>query len=231
MNTQINAWLETTKVVKRMKKLITVLLAAMLFIANSAYAGALEDADKAYASKNYTQALKLYKPLALKGEASAQYNLGVMYNNGQGVIQDYAEAVKWYKLAAVQGDAYAQSNLGFMYERGRGVIQDYTEALKYYMLATMQGNATAFNNLGVMFEAGNGVTQDYVIAHMWYNLAAAKLADKAEENRDLLAKKMTPIQIAEAQKLAKQCLANNYKNCLPLASPPKQKSNSKKLTM
>ena len=179
-----------------MKKLMAVLLTAMLFIASSAYAdGTLEDANKAYASKNYTQALKLYKPLALKGEASAQSSLGFMYERGQGVTQDYAEAIKWYKLAAEQGYAYAQNNLGVMYERGQGVIQDY------------------------------------VTAHMWYNLATAQGNKLAEENRDLVAKKMTPIQIAEAQKLAKQCLANNYKNCLPLASPPKQKSNSKKLTM
>ena len=81
-----------------MKKLITVLLTAMLFITSSAYAtDKFKDAVKAYDAGNYTQAIKLFKPLALNGDAYAQHNLGVMYNDGQGVKQDYVEAVKWYK--------------------------------------------------------------------------------------------------------------------------------------
>jgi uncharacterized protein len=55
---------------------------------------------------------------AEQGYAEAQYNLGVMYGNGNGVVQDYAEAVKWYRLAAEQGNAKAQNNLGVMYEYG-----------------------------------------------------------------------------------------------------------------
>ena len=63
-----------------------------------------------------------------QGDAQAQNNLGVMYENGRGVPQDYDEAVKWYRLAAAQGDADAQNNLGVMYENGRGVPQDNEEA-------------------------------------------------------------------------------------------------------
>ena len=79
---------------------------------------------------------------------NAQYNLGIMYYNGQGVPQDYAEAVKWYRLAADQGDAYAQYNLGVMYDNGEGVPQDYKEAVKWYRLAAEQGHAKAQYNLG-----------------------------------------------------------------------------------
>jgi TPR repeat protein len=64
-------------------------------------------------------------PIAEQGDASAQYNLGVMYANGYGVPQDYAEAVRWYRLAAGQGNAKAQYNLGLMYYNGEGVPQDY----------------------------------------------------------------------------------------------------------
>ena len=79
----------------------------------------------AYESKDYATALKLWRPLAEQGDAQAQYNLGIMYDNGQGVPQDDAEAVKWYRKAAEQGIAKAQYNLGVMYANGRGVPQDY----------------------------------------------------------------------------------------------------------
>ena len=63
--------------------------------------------------------------LAQQGDAYAQYNLGVMYEKGQGVRQDYAEAVKWYRQAADQGYVKAQYNLGAMYFTGGGVHQDF----------------------------------------------------------------------------------------------------------
>ena len=77
-------------------------------------------------------------------------------------------------------------------------------ALKWYRMAAEQGHAGAQNNLGVMYDKGEGVTQDYVQAHIWYNLAAAQGEETARENRDLIAKKMTPAQVAEAQRLARE---------------------------
>ena len=65
---------------------------------------------------------------AEQGFTGAQYNLGLMYDNGKGVTQDYKEAVKWYGKAAEQGYAKAQNNLGSMYENGQGVTQDYKSA-------------------------------------------------------------------------------------------------------
>ena len=70
-----------------------------------------------------------------KGHAGAQYNLGFMYANSQGVPQDDAEAVRWYRLAADQGIARAQSNLGLLYENGEGVPQDYVQAHMWFNLS------------------------------------------------------------------------------------------------
>ena len=84
------------------------------------------------------------------------------------------------------------------------MTQDYTEAVRWYRKAADQGNAFAQNNLGVMYDNGNGVAQDYVQAHMWYNLAAEQGVKLAIENRDSAAEEMTPAQIAEAQKLARE---------------------------
>ena len=81
------------------------------------------------------EARSWYRKAAEQGDAAAQYNLGVMYDKGEGVPQDYQEAVGWYRKAAEQGDASAQHNLGFMYANGDGVPQDYVQAHKWVNLA------------------------------------------------------------------------------------------------
>ena len=118
--------------------------------------------------------------------------------------QNCVKAVRRYHLAADQGYAAAQSNLGAMYDRGEGVPQNYREALKWYRKAADQGNATAQYNIGSMYASGHGVLQDYVTAHMWFNLSAAQDDDDAAKNRDVVAQRMTPAQIAEAQKLTRE---------------------------
>ena len=158
-------------------KLLKYLVIVLLFTAITAWAGDVEDADAALDKKDYATALKKYKSAALKSDAVAQHKLGVMYVEGQGVIQDYAEAVRWFKLAAAQGIGSAQYNLGAMYANGQGV------------------------------------TQNYARSHMWSNLAAAGGNTGAVKNRDIVAAKMTPQQIGEAQKMARECQARNFKKC------------------
>ena len=127
-----------------------------------------------------------------------------MYDTGQGVAQDDAEMVKWYRLAAEQGHVTAQQGLGLRYEIGQGVAQDYAEAVKWLRLAAEQGDAGAQVNLGVMYGQGRGITQNFVSAHMWFNIAAALGDPKGAEARDLVAKQMTPADISQAQKLARE---------------------------
>jgi TPR repeat protein len=98
---------------------------------------------EAYESGDYAAALQEWKPLAEQGDATAQNNLGVMYENGDGVPQDDAEAVNWFRLAAEQGLADAQSNLGIMYEYGKGVLQDNVMAHMWYNIASANGNEDA----------------------------------------------------------------------------------------
>jgi TPR repeat protein len=177
---------------------------------STATASPLEDGQAAYQKGDYATALKIYRPLAEQGNASAQTALGVIYEHGQGVPQDFVQAVIWYNEAAYQGDPDAQSNLGAMYANGWGVPQDYAQAVVWYRQAGERWNAGAQRNLGLMYEHGQGVPQDYVSAHMWLNLAAASRAtdpairDQAAKERDELAAKMTPAQIVEAQRLARE---------------------------
>ena len=141
---------------------------------------------------------------AESGDADAQFTLGLMYHQGRGVVQDYAEAAVQFRRAAKQGDAGAQSNLGAMYDKGQGVVQDYALAVSWYRRAAEQGLAVAQSNLGFMYYKGQGVLQDYTLAHMWYNLAGAGGNEKAGKNRDRVAEQMTPSQIAEAQRMARE---------------------------
>ena len=158
--------------------------------------------------QDYVEALKWFRLAAAQEDADAQFNLGAMSHNGQGIPQDYTEALKWYRLAAAQGSAEAQVNLGLMYYKGQGIPQDYAEALKWFRLAAAQGDAEAQFNLGVMYHNGQGVPQDYVQALKCFNLAAATstkpdLHNLAVQSRDKVAARMTPAQIAEAQKRAR----------------------------
>lgn len=174
----------------------------------------VQDADAAsaaYQKGDYATALRLLRPLADRGGARAQSTLGHMYYHGRGVRQDDLEAIKWFRLAAEQDDARAQFHLGIMYAEGQGVPQDYVEAAKWYRLAAHQGDAQALYNLALAYAKGEGVSQDNVSAHMWFNIAAMRFTasdtsnrSAAVKNRDLVASKMTPEEIVEAQKLARQ---------------------------
>ena len=94
-----------------------------------------------------------------------------------------------------------------MYSAGRGVPQDYSEAAKWFRKAANQGYATGQAKLGFMYFLGRGVLQDYVQAHMWLNLSAAHGDKNAPKDRDRVARRMTPAQIAEAQRLAREWMA------------------------
>jgi TPR repeat protein len=103
-----------------MKHALTrALLAAVLslWLTTSAWAG-FDEGAAAYERGDYATAFEEMLPIAEQGDANAQFNLGFMYDNGEGVPQDYAEAVRWYRLAAEQGNAFAQVNLGIMYANG-----------------------------------------------------------------------------------------------------------------
>jgi TPR repeat protein len=195
-----------------MKKILLLPVISILLFCAPAFADFAKGFD-AYQNKDYATALKEWKPLAEQGDAGAQYSLGWMYDNGLGIFQYYKAAVKWYRLAAEQGDARAQFRLGGMYGNGQGVIQDYKAAVKWYKLAAEQGVASAQASMSWMYGNGRGVIQDYTRAHMWANIAASQGHDRGMNNRTTYEKKMTSSQIAEAQKLARECIAKNYTDC------------------
>jgi uncharacterized protein len=117
---------------------------------------------------------------------------------------DYATALALIRPLAEESNVAAQFNLGVMYQLSHGVPQDNEAAVSWYRKAAEQGLAEAQYNLGVMYANGDGVAQDYAAAHMWFNLAAANRNRNAVKARDIVAAQLTPAQIAEAQKLARE---------------------------
>ena len=189
------------------------MLAFLMALSSPVIAQDFQKGFTAYNAGDFATALQEWTPLAEAGNEVAQYNLALMYKNGEGVLQDYKEAVKWYRLAAEQGYVDAQTNLGNRYGNGEGVPQDYAEAVKWYRLAAEQGNAKAQNNLGIMYEYGDGVIQDNTMAHMWYNIASANGHEKAGGYRDERAGLMTNADISKAQAMARECMSSGYTKC------------------
>ena len=158
----------------------------------------------AYNRGDYATALREWRPLAEQGDALAQFNLGVLYRKGRGAPQDDVQARQWFEKSAAQGQAKAQFNLGTLYFNGEGVAKDYPQAFRWFRLAADQGEALAQTKIAIMYDEGQGVPQDIVQAYKWYSLAATNGDKPAPQLRDALANQMTPAQIAEAQRLARE---------------------------
>ena len=159
-------------------------------------------------TENEALAKKLRK-LAEEGNVSAQNGIGLLYRVGAGVPQNYGQAKKWFEEAAKQGHAEAQVNLGTMYLDGDGAPQSAQMALFWFSRAAAQGDIPAFAKLGLMYAEAHGVPQDFIQAHMWFHLAAANGDENSADRRDILATKMTPAQITEAQKRAQEWKPTN----------------------
>lgn len=120
-----------------------MICAALAIACVPAVGAAIDDGQAAYNTGDYAGALRLWRPLAEQGDARAENNLGVMYENAKGVGQDVTEALRWYRLAAAQGYGGAQYNLGLIYAIGRGVQRDPLRAYMWFTLAAMSQSGNA----------------------------------------------------------------------------------------
>ena len=182
--------------------------------------------------KDYFKAAKYYQASALKGNHIAESNLGSLYEEGKGVLQDFSTALNWYQLSANGGFDYAQEYLGKAYLFGKLVAKDEGKALYWLKLAASRDIQPWYKSRLSKFYSEDASIRDLVRAYAWLNLAILdwfhleanmKSSIKISENllestdavkaRDILVKQMTPQQIAEAQKLARECQARNFMNC------------------
>jgi TPR repeat protein len=160
------------------------------------------------AAQGDTRAAQRIRSAAQSGDAIAQYSLGVMYSDGQGVPQDHAQAVQWYRKAAEQGNADAQFILGLEYANGGEIPQDYAQAERWYRKAIEKNHAEAQLFLGLMYAIGQGVPQDLIAAYALYDISAnnnnSLQGAPAPHMRDLIAEQMSPTQIKAGQALTQR---------------------------
>ncbi len=143
--------------------------------------------------------------LAIPGPALAGFDEGMAAAKGG----NYRAAYEIWRPLATAGDIRAQYNLAVLYDRGFGVPQDYAEAAKWFLVAAEGGHLDAQANLGTLYANGWGVARDDVLAHMWLNLAVSgaqgrKFRRGLTRRRDDVAQRLTPEQILEAQRLARE---------------------------
>ena len=156
--------------------------------------------------QDYQQAFRWFSKAADAGHIGAHFNLGVLHEEegGWGILV----ADLLYEAAA-RGDIGTQFNSGLMYDLQQGIPRAYTQAVRSFTKAAETGHTGAQFILGVMYAKGEGMPNDYVNAHKWLNLAAAStsehgIRDLAVSYRAWTERKMSPIQIAEAQELARE---------------------------
>jgi localization factor PodJL len=123
---------------------------------------------------------------ALKGDATAAYEVGVRFAEGKGVPQSYDEAAKWYDRAAQAGVVPAMFRLGTLYEKGLSVKKDLDTARRYYMQAADRGNAKAMHNLAVLEADGGTKGANYKSASQWFRKAAERGVADSQFNLGIL---------------------------------------------
>lgn len=153
---------------------LAAILAGVSFLAMAGF----DDGMAAYNKENYKSALQEWRPLAENGHANAQYRLGVMYENGNGVPKDATQAAAWFRKAAEQGLAVAQNSLGWMYVDGN----DAKQAAFWFHKAAEQGLVFAQNSLGRMYAEGKGVPKDATQSAAWVRKAAEQGMASAQFN-------------------------------------------------
>ena len=181
-------------------------------------------------SRDYKQALYWAKQMGEDHLYHVWYMLVDMYSTGKGTPQDWEQAEYYVKKADENNWGFimgvgAPCELGYIYYNGKELPKDYKKSFFWYKKAAEQGSTFAQTSLGLMYYYGEGVAQNYKLAYLWENIAAAQGVNDAIRNRDIIAKKLTPQQLSEAQDLAAKI---QYKIDHPTESIEQQASKSKK---
>jgi len=171
-----------------------VALALCAFSAAS-QAAPFDDAVAALSAGDYERALALFQPLAADGNASAQYYVGVMFENGYSTTRNEVAALTWYRLSAEQGVPQAAYNIGMMTIEGRGVPPDPVTGAQWVLRAGEQGYPLAQHTLGYFYLDGTGVPVDLAEAHRWFTAAAESGVVDAQFNLGYLYETGTGVPI------------------------------------
>jgi hypothetical protein len=147
-----------------------------------------------------------------RGEADAQFSLGLKFASGGDVTLDYPKAAHWYLQAANQNHPLAQFNLGVMFAGGQGVAQDEAKSAMWMRLAAQQGDAGAQHHLGMRHRRASfegppkDALESNLEAYKWLTLAAAQGYRESDGARDDIAIGFTAAQVVEGNHRADTCI-------------------------
>ena len=127
-----------------------------------------------YNAGDHAGAAKLVEQAAVAGHPTAIYEMGYLYENGDGVPKNMAQAAQWYEKGAHMGEAASEAALGLLYEQGNQLPDDWVTAAQWYQKSAAQNNASGQFRLGRAFEYGVGVPLNLDMAASWYDKAAAQ---------------------------------------------------------
>jgi len=153
-----------------------------------------------------------------RGDADAQFGLGLRYGNAVGGALDFVQAASWYRKAADQGYPLAQYNLGVMFARGQGVPQDGAASAGWIRKAAEGGDAGGQHDLGVLCHRASldplqaGKVESRIEAYMWLHLAAAQGYKDSAAAWERLTITMALTEIAEGNRRAAAFVARKPAN-------------------
>ena len=152
--------LQQNSIKKNLKDINFLILFVVFSFSSPVFANDFDEGLEAIYGTDYDKALKILMPLAFKGHAPSQYNLGVMHEWGNGVPKDYVKAMKWYRLSAEGSHKDAQNNLGAMYSKGEGAEQSFVDALKWFVISAENGSEAGRKNIDIVEKR---MTQEQII--------------------------------------------------------------------
>ncbi len=179
-----------------------VVATAVLFASAGPSVAQLARGVELFERAEFSAAVQVLTPLANSGDAKAQYVLGVMYLNGMANPPSEASAAELMIKSGEAGFEKAQVELARMYREGHGVEQDFAKSLLWSKKAAEAGDVGAQLQVADAFAFGHGVKPDPVEAYKWYEIAVLYWGPLAVNARDLVAKSMTPDQVAKAKAAA-----------------------------
>lgn len=158
-------------------------------------------ARSSYEREDYDTAFTLYSPSASKGDAEAQYRLGLMYKFGWGTGRDAEAAANWLRRAADQQHPEAQAELGVLYKLGRGVKEDAAQAAGWFRRAADSGVGIAQLNLARAYKDGAGVNKDLAESYAWFTIAAGNGYVDGMSYRARMVEEMSADEIKNGERL------------------------------
>ena len=150
---------------------LAITLTGLIILTSSAVRADFRDGWKAYESGDFVGAYGQWQPLAEGGDPRAQFNLGVLYDEGRGVTRDRSKAIEWWTRASENGDPQAQHNLGLAYLAGTGVPRDFKQAIHWLKKCAEQGIPRSQYTLGRIYDYGMGVLKNPEEAARWIGKA------------------------------------------------------------